>query len=120
MEGRCFGCNYNEIEFFIGTVETLVFGMKITTTDDVKDLLGMNIASAALCAALELRLFSRLDENPLGAQDVSQAFNIPLDRCRCWLDLLVGLDLLIQIDGTYSPSSVARTAILGTYSSASL
>ncbi|MFX0211313.1 MAG: methyltransferase [Candidatus Hodarchaeota archaeon] len=91
--------------------------IKINTIDDLKNLLRINLASAALGTALELQLFERLSEKPLSIQDVSQVFKIPLDRCRCWLELLVGLNLLKRDNGAYSLSSVGRTTILDTYSS---
>ncbi|MFW9995355.1 MAG: methyltransferase [Candidatus Odinarchaeota archaeon] len=90
--------------------------MNISTTNDVKSLLWMFIPSAALSTALELQLFQLLTEKSLSAEDVSQVFGIPLDRCRCWLELLAGLDLLEWKEGTYSPSSVTHEAILEVYS----
>jgi len=86
--------------------------MKLATTDDVNQLLRMYIASAALGTALELRLFWRLAEKPAGVEGISQAFGIPFDRCRSWLELLTGLGLLERQGETYAPSSTARTAIL--------
>ncbi|MFX1283905.1 MAG: methyltransferase [Promethearchaeota archaeon] len=90
--------------------------MKIVTIEDVKNLLRMYIPSAALSAALELHLFKQLNESPQSVQSISKTFDIPLDRCRCWLDLLVGLDLLERKNGIYSPSSVAQTTLIQTYS----
>ncbi|MFX1532840.1 MAG: methyltransferase [Promethearchaeota archaeon] len=90
--------------------------MKLETTNDVNNLLRIYIASAALGTALELGLFWQLAEKPLGIKEISQKFNIPSDRCRSWLELLTGLGLLEHRDETYTPSSTARSAILGVYS----
>ena len=91
----------------------MVPDMKLATTDDVNQLLRMYyIASAALGTALELRLFWQLAEKPAGVEGISQAFGIPFERCRSWLELLTGLGLLERQDETYAPSSTARTAIL--------
>jgi SAM-dependent methyltransferase len=89
--------------------------MKITTTDDVHDLMAACIDSAALGAALEWGLFWRLAEEPQTAAGVAQALGIPLNRCRYWLDLLLGLGLLTCEKGLYAPSSAARRAILDAY-----
>lgn len=90
--------------------------MKPATTDEVNQLLKMYLASAALGAALELRLFWRLAEKPADVEGISQAFGIPFNRCRSWLELLTSLNLLERQDESYAPSSTARTAILETYS----
>ncbi len=90
--------------------------MKPTTTADVLDLLGAYITSAALGAALELRLFWHLKDQPQTVDRVAQALGIPSNRCLYWLELLTGLGLLERRGEVYSPSSNARTAILDTYS----
>jgi predicted O-methyltransferase YrrM len=90
--------------------------MKIATTEDVNELLGMYIASAALGAALELGLFWRLAEEPRTVDDVTRAFGVPFNRCQCWLELLTGLGLLERRGETYAASSTVRTAILKAYS----
>jgi predicted O-methyltransferase YrrM len=93
----------------------MVLEMKIATTDDVNELLGMYIASAALGAALELGLFWRLAEEPMLAKDVARIFGIPLNRCQCWLYLLTNLGLLDRRGETYAISSAAQTSILQRY-----
>ena len=90
--------------------------MEPETTEDINQLLKMYLASAALGAALELRLFWRLAEKPAGVGSISQTFGIPFNRCRSWLELLVGLGLLEHRGETYAPSSTARNAILKAYS----
>lgn len=75
----------------------------------------MYVASAALGTALESRLFWRLSKEPMRAKHVAEELKIPIHRCRCWLDLLVGIGLLERQNETYSPSSVAREAIIEVY-----
>ncbi|MFW9778214.1 MAG: methyltransferase [Candidatus Heimdallarchaeota archaeon] len=90
--------------------------IKVTTFEDVKDLLRMNIVSAALGTAFELKLFELINGCPQSAQKVAETFDIPLDRVYWWLELLVGLDLLEQDNGYYSISSITRSTILESYS----
>ncbi|MHA2369528.1 MAG: SAM-dependent methyltransferase [Candidatus Hodarchaeales archaeon] len=90
--------------------------MEFQTADDILDFLRAYIASAALGTALELQLFWQLAEMPMKVQEIAQKHDIPLGRCRAWLGLLMGLGLLEQQDEAYVPSSVARSAILETYS----
>jgi predicted O-methyltransferase YrrM len=90
--------------------------MRLTTTDDVFDCLSAYVASAALGTAIELGLFWLLTEQPLDAPGVAQALNIPIKRCQYWLQLLHSMGLIEQVSAGYAPSSVARTAILDTFS----
>lgn len=90
--------------------------MKLTTTGDVFDCLSAYVASAALGTAIELGLFWLLAEQPLDASGVAQALNIPIKRCRYWLQLLDSMGLIEHIASGYAPTTVARTAILDTYS----
>lgn len=90
--------------------------MKIKTVEDVKNLLRMNLASSALGTAFELHLFKHLDERPSDLSTLSEKYGIPIDRCKWWLELLVGLDLLKHENEFYSLSSATRTTILETYS----
>jgi predicted O-methyltransferase YrrM len=92
-----------------------VVKVKIATTEDVKNLLRMNLVSAALGTAFELRLFDLLNEQPRSSQEVSETFDIPVARTFCWLELLVGLDLLEQDNGTYSISPVTQSTIFESY-----
>jgi predicted O-methyltransferase YrrM len=69
-----------------------------------------------LGAAIELGLFWLLAEQPLDAPGVAQALRIPTQRCRYWLQLLNSMGLIEQVPQGYAPSSLARTAILDTYS----
>ncbi|MFX1517157.1 MAG: methyltransferase [Promethearchaeota archaeon] len=90
--------------------------MNIKNTQDIENLLRMTHASAAIGTALELGLFWQLTEKSLEINDISQKYNIPYDRCKYWLALLRELGLLNCQGGKYTPSSLARTAILKAYS----
>jgi SAM-dependent methyltransferase len=91
--------------------------MILKNTQDVENLLRMYHASAAVGTALELGLFWQLAEKPLEPDEISRKYNIPYDRCKYWLALLRELGLLDYYGEKYSPSSLARTAILDAYSS---
>ncbi len=71
-----------------------------------------SIFSAALGTAIELGLFWLLAKKPLQAAGVAEALNIPLNRCEHWLQILCRLGLLENNVEGYSPSSIARKAIL--------
>jgi 3-hydroxy-5-methyl-1-naphthoate 3-O-methyltransferase len=90
--------------------------MKLETTEDILELLGGNVASAALGTAMELGLFWLLAEGPLSAPDVAHSLNIPLNRCHLWLQLLCKLGLLENSAAGYAPSTITRQAILNTQS----
>ena len=90
--------------------------MKPSTSDDIFALIDSYGISAALGTAMETGLFWLLAQQPLDAQSVAHELNIPLNRCRCWLQMLCSYDLLEQSDKGYIPSPTARTAILGAYS----
>jgi SAM-dependent methyltransferase len=93
--------------------------MKPTTTDDILDLLDSSFASVALGAAIELGLFWLLDEQPLDEQGVADTLGIPPGRCHYWLQLLARSCLIERGEQGYSPSPVARSAILEAYSRSS-
>jgi SAM-dependent methyltransferase len=86
--------------------------VKPETTEDILELMGSYIVSAALGAAMELGVFWLLAEKPLPATDVAQSLNIPLNRCYHWLQILCKLGLLENNSEGYAPSMVAREAIL--------
>jgi SAM-dependent methyltransferase len=90
--------------------------MRIKSDSDVLELLGAHVSSAVLGSALELGLFWRLAEEPMTAREIARAFDIPLFRCRYWLEILKDLDLLRTEGDAYSPSEVASSAILSTAS----
>ena len=90
--------------------------MKLTTTDDIYEMMTAFVGSAALNAALELGLFWHLAQQPSTAQEVAQAFRIPRSRCQYWLEVLLEMGLLERADGIYSVSPATRTAILDVHS----
>lgn len=90
--------------------------LRPSTADDVLDLLDVSFHSAALGAALELGLFRLLDEQPLDAEQVARALEIPLNRCHYWLQLLDQIGLIEDGPNGYQPSSTTRAAILEVYS----
>ena len=90
--------------------------MRPSSADDVLDLMDVSFHSAALGAALELGLFWLLDEQPLGAEQVSQELAIPLKRCHYWLQLLGQIGLIEEGPGGYQLSATARAGILEAYS----
>jgi len=90
--------------------------MKLTTTSDVLNLIRAYITSAALGAALELRLFWRLAEQPQTVDSVAQSLSIPINRCYYWLELLIEVGLLERCGNVYCLSSAGRTGIIEAYS----
>jgi predicted O-methyltransferase YrrM len=90
--------------------------MKLKTKRDVLEGLSAYVVSAGLAAALEAGLFWRLAEQPLDAEGVAEALNIPLKRCRYWLEILEDLGLVERTGAGYAPSDDGRAAILETYS----
>ncbi len=89
--------------------------MKITSEADVDFYLEAYVGSAALGAALELGLLWLLAEKPLSAAGIAQELNIPIKRCRYWLQILSNMGLIDQVPGGYVPSSIAKSAILNTF-----
>ena len=90
--------------------------MKPETTEDILELMDGYIVSAALGTAMELGVFWLLAEKPLLAPSVAQSLNIPLNRCHLWLQLLCKLGLLEDGAEGYTPSIIAREAILNVQS----
>jgi ubiquinone/menaquinone biosynthesis C-methylase UbiE len=73
------------------------------------------VTAAAVGAAIEFGLFWLIAEEPLGVEAIARVLQIPLNRCKYWLQLLQSTGLLELGEGGYVPSSVARTVILGSY-----
>lgn len=92
--------------------------MKLTSTADVDDLEVAYLSSAALNTAVELGLFWNLAQQPQTALQIAVALNIPIRRCRAWLDLLLDLGLLDKDNESYAVSPLARAAILDGHSQA--
>ena len=85
---------------------------KLTTKEDISNLLGASTSSIALGAAIETDLFQMLAEKPMDGDDVAQAMNIPGKRAHYWLQLLAELGILEIVPEGYVPSSLARSVIL--------
>jgi hypothetical protein len=90
--------------------------MKPRTVDDVHELMGAHIHSAALNAALELGLFWKLADGPRPLVRLSQELAIPVQRCHYWLQILAKLGLLDREGELVSVTPVARQAILEVHS----
>ena len=75
-----------------------------------------HVYSAVLGTAMELGLFWLLEDKPLAAAELAQSLNIPLNRCHYWLQILCKLGLLEDSGEGYSPSTIAREAILNVQS----
>jgi SAM-dependent methyltransferase len=90
--------------------------VKPETTEDILELMGGYIVSAALGTAMELGIFWLLAKKPLSVTEVAQSLNIPLNRCHNWLQILCKLGLLEHNTAGYAPSIIAREAILNAQS----
>ena len=88
---------------------------EINSPADVRGFLKMHLASAALGAALELKLFWLLDKKPVNAEQISGQLKIPYDRVYYWLELLIGLGFLDRKKDKYIPSSTTQLTIINTY-----
>jgi SAM-dependent methyltransferase len=86
--------------------------MKPETTEDVLELMNGYIIAAVLGTAMELGIFWLLADKPLSVPELAQSLNIPLNRCRYWLQILCKLGLLEEHGEGYAPSRTARDAIL--------
>ena len=89
---------------------------KLTTSDDIRNLLSAPAASAALGTAIETGLLWLLAEKPLSAPEVIQALRIPGKRGYYWLQYLEEIGILENGPQGYSPSIPVHDAILGTHS----
>jgi SAM-dependent methyltransferase len=78
--------------------------------------MGGYVVAAALGTAMELGVFWLLAKKPLSATNVALSLNIPLNRCRNWLQILCKLGLLENTTEGYAPSTIAREAILNAQS----
>jgi SAM-dependent methyltransferase len=90
--------------------------MKLKSKDDLHLLMYSAAPSAALAAAMETGLLWRLAELPMSADEVAQELNIPGKRGHYWLQVLEELGIVERGANGYSPSSLAREAILETLS----
>jgi predicted O-methyltransferase YrrM len=90
--------------------------VKLTTTDEVLDLLDAHIDAAALGAAMELGLFWLLLDEPKDVVAIAQELGVPLGRCRYWLQVLERSGMVRGDGSAYSITDVARDSIVGAYS----
>ena len=85
---------------------------KLTTKEDITNLLSASAPSVALGAALETGLLEMLAKKPMDGEEVSQAMNIPGKRGHYWLQLLTELGILEMDSHGYVPSSLTRNVFL--------
>lgn len=84
---------------------------KLTTKEDVLNLLSASVSSFALGAALETGLIEMLAERPMSSEEVSRVMNIPGKRGHYWLQLLAELGILEKDSRGYAPSSIMQEVI---------
>ena len=85
---------------------------KLTTKEDISDLLTASVSSIALGAAIETGLLEMLAKKPMSGEEVSQAMNIPGKRGYYWMQLLAELGILEKDVQGYVPSALTRNVIL--------
>jgi len=85
---------------------------KLTTKEEVSNLLNASLSSFALGAAIETGLLELLAEKPMSGEEVSQAMGIPGKRGHYWLQMLTILGILEMDSQMYAPSALAHSAIL--------
>ena len=86
---------------------------KLTSKEDIFNLLSASTSSIVLGAAIETGLLEMLAEKTMTAEEVSQAMNIPGKRGHYWLQLLTELGILEKDSHGYVPSPLACNVILG-------
>jgi SAM-dependent methyltransferase len=84
---------------------------KLTTNEDISNLLTASTFSIALGAAIETGLLEMLAEKPMTGDEVVQAMSIPGKRGYYWLQLLTELGILEKDSQGYTPSSIMRGVI---------
>ena len=84
---------------------------KLTTKEDLLNLLSASVSSFALGAALETGLIEMLAERPMSGEEVSRAMNLPGKRGHYWLQLLAELGILEKDSRGYSPSSIMQEVV---------
>jgi SAM-dependent methyltransferase len=86
--------------------------MKIRSESDIDQLLRAYLPAAVLGTALELGLFWDLDGTPRKTSDIAESYDIPITRCRHWLEYLLQLGLLVKSPDGYLTSPTAQAAII--------
>lgn len=89
---------------------------RLTTNDDVHDLINASTASAALGTAIETGLPWMLAETPMDGKEIARSLRIPHQRCSYWLQLLEEMGILEKGPQGYVPSALAHEAILNVHS----
>ena len=84
---------------------------KLTTKEDVLNLLSASVSSFALGAAIETGLLEMLAEKPMSGEEVSRVMNIPGKRGHYWLQMLEELGLLEKDSRGYTPSSIMQEVV---------
>jgi SAM-dependent methyltransferase len=85
---------------------------KLTTKEDVSNLLTASVPSIALGTAIETGLLEMLAQRPLDGNGVAQAMNIPGKRAHYWLQLLAELGILESRSNGFAPSPLACCVLL--------
>ena len=85
---------------------------KLTTKEDVSNLLGASASTFALGAAIETGLLEMLAEKSMSGEEVSRVMNIPGKRGHYWLQLLAELGILDVNSHGYVPSSLTQSVLL--------
>lgn len=85
-------------------------------TEQTFEVLDGYISSAVLIAALEHGLFWLLEIKPLKAEAIAEQLDLPLGRCRYWLQYLCRLGYLIEEPEGYTLAEKAVKGIMGSYS----
>lgn len=84
---------------------------KLTTKEDIFNLLSVSTSSIALGAAIETGLLEMLAEKPMSGEEVSKVMNIPGKRGHYWLQLLTELGILEKNLHGYTLYSTMRAVI---------
>jgi len=84
---------------------------KLTTTEDILNLISASTSSFALGAAIETGLLEMLAEKPMSGEEVSKAMNIPGKRGHYWPQILAELGILEKDSQGYAVSSIMRDVL---------
>ena len=84
---------------------------KLTTKEDMFNLLSVSTSSMALGAAIETGLLEMLAEKAMSGEEVSQDMNIPGKRGYYWLQMLTELGILERYSQRYTLTSLMRAVI---------
>jgi len=84
---------------------------KLTTKEDVTNLLTASVPSLALGAAIETGLLEMLAEKRMSGEEVARVMNIPGKRSHYWLQLLAELGILEKDSRGYIPASIVQEVI---------